>query len=83
MKTGIEHIRDRFEHKADLTREYLNRPNEINLFCALNTLNYLEGLAFAAVMADKKTENDADLAAQMFDDAKFLRSWYDEIRLGK
>lgn len=83
MKTGIEHIHEQFERMAGLAREYLNKPHEINLVCALNTINYLEGLAFAAVMADKKTESDADLAALMSDDAKFLRSWYYEIRLGK
>lgn len=83
MKTGIEHIRAQFERMADLTREYLNHPHELNLFVALSTINYLEGLAFAAMMAHKETEKDSDLAAEMYDDANFLRDRYNEIRLTK
>ena len=80
MKTGIEYIREQFDHMADLTREYLNHPHELNLFLALNTINYLEGLAFSAMMAHKETEKDSDIAAEMCDDAKLLREWYYEIK---
>ena len=83
MKTGIEHIRAQFERMADLTREYLNQPNELNLLISLNTINYLEGLAFAAIMARKETEKDAELASVMSDEAELLRKWYYEIKLGK
>lgn len=83
MKTGIEYMRAQFERMADLTREYLNQPHELNLLIALNTINYLEGVAFAATMAHKERESDADLAAVMSDDAELLRKWYYEIKLGK
>ena len=83
MKTGIEHIREQFNRMADLTRGYLNKPHELNLLIALNTINYLEGLAFAAMMAHKESEKDADLATEMHDDVDFLRQWYYEIKLGK
>lgn len=83
MKTGIEYVYDQFERMADLTREYLSHPHELNLFLALNTINYLEGLAFSAMMAHKETEKDSDIAAAMCGDAKFVREWYYEIKLGK
>lgn len=83
MKTGIEHIRDQFNRMADETREYLNNPTELNLYIAINTINHLDGLAFAATMAHKECESDAGLAAAMCDDAKFLRGWYYQIRLAK
>lgn len=83
MKTGIAHIQAQFERMADLTRWCLNKPHESNLHVAINTINYLEGLAFAAIMAYKECESDVDLAAAMHDDAKLLRQWYYEIKLGK
>ena len=83
MKTGIEHIFEQFNRMADLTRGYLNKPHELNLCVAINTINYLDGLAFAATMAHKECESDADLAAAMCDDAEKLRKWYYEIKLGK
>lgn len=83
MKTGIEYIWQQFNRMADVTRGYLNKPHELNLYVAINTINYLEGLAFAATMAHKECESDADLAAAMCDDAKFLRDWYDQIHLAE
>ena len=83
MKTGIEYIWQQFNRMADVTRGYLNKPHELNLYVAINTINYLEGLAFAATMAHKECESDADLAAAMRDDAKFLRDWYDQIHLAE
>ena len=83
MKTGIEHIREQFNRMADVTRGYLNKPHELNLYTAINTISYLDGLAFAATMAHKECESDADLAAAMCDDAESLRQWYYEIKLGK
>lgn len=83
MKTGIEHIREQFNRMADETREYLNDPTELNLYIAIDTINYLDGLAFAATMAHKECESDADLAADMCDDAKFLRDWYYRVRLSE
>lgn len=83
MKTGIEHIQQHFDFVSDTTRDYLNHPSRINLAIALGKINYLEGLAFAATMAHKECESDADLAAAMCDDAKFLRDWYYRIRLAE
>lgn len=83
MKTGIEHIFEQFNHMADLTRGWLNKPNELNLYAAIEAINYLDGLAFASTMAHKECESDADLAAAMCDDAKFLRDWYYQIRLAE
>lgn len=83
MKTGIEHIFEQFNRMADLTRGWLNKPNELNLYAAIDAINYLEGLAFASTMAHKECESDADLAAAMCDDAKFLRDWYYQIRLAE
>lgn len=83
MKTGIEYIWQQFNRMADVTRGYLNKPNELNLYVAINTINYLEGLAFAATMAHKECESDADLAVAMCSDAKFLREWYDQIHLAE
>lgn len=83
MKTGIEHIFEQFNRMADLTRGWLNKPHELNLYAAINTINYLDGLAFASTMAHKECESDADLAAAMCDDAKFLRDWYYQIRLAE
>lgn len=83
MKTGIDLIREQFNLIADETRGYLNNPNELNLYTAINHINYLDGLGFAAIMAHKERESDADLAAAMCDDAEMLRKWYYEIKLGK
>lgn len=83
MKTGIEHIFEQFNRMADLTRVWLNKPNELNLYAAIDAINYLDGLAFASTMAHKECESDADLAAAMCDDAKFLRDWYYQIRLAE
>lgn len=83
MKTGIEHIFEQFNRMADLTRGWLNKPNELNLYAAIDAINYLDGLAFASTMAHKECESDADLAAAMCDDAKFLRDWYYQIRLAE
>lgn len=83
MKTGIEHIFEQFNRMADLTRGWLNKPNELNLYAAIDAINYLDGLAFASTMAHKECESDADLAAAMCDDAKFLRDRYYQIRLAE
>lgn len=83
MKTGIEHIFEQFNRMAELTRGWLNKPNELNLYAAIDAINYLDGLAFASTMAHKECESDADLAAAMCDDAKFLRDWYYQIRLAE
>ena len=83
MKTGIEHIREHFNTMSGRTRKFLNHPTELNLVTALNGINYLEGLAFAATLAHIECESDVDLAAAMFDEAKFLRDWYYKIRSSK
>lgn len=83
MNTAIGRIREHFNIMADITRKFLNKPNDINLGLAINSIYYLEGIAFAAIMAHKECESDADLAAAMSDDAKLLRQWYYEIKLGK
>ena len=83
MKTGIEHIREHFSTMLGRTRKFLNHPTELNLFIALNGINYLEGLAFAATLAHKECESDVDLVAAMCDEAKLLRDWYYKIRSSK
>ena len=83
MKTAIGCIQEHFNTMSDITRKFLNKPNAVNLELAINSIYYLEGLAFAAIMAHKESESDADLAAAMSDDAKLLRQRYYEIKLGK
>lgn len=81
MKTGIEHIREQFNYMDNLIIEYLNEPNETNMFIAAQHISYLEGLAFAALMAHKENENDVDIAITMSKACRELRdAYYEKLR---
>lgn len=78
MKTGIEHMYEQFKSMSEAIAEWLAEPNEISLMLALNYINYIEGIAFAALMAHKENEIDSDIAVRMHREAGNLRSFYYE-----
>ena len=78
MKTGIEHMNEQFNYMASVITEYLTEPNEVNMFLAVQHISYIEGIAFAALMAHKENENDSDIAVKMSQEARVLRNDYDE-----
>lgn len=81
MRTGIEHMFNQFKVMAAFITEYLSEPNETNMFLASSHIDYIEGIAFAALMAHKETENDSYIAAKMSQEACDLRSaYYDKLR---
>ena len=80
MKTGIEHMYEQYKCMSEAITEWLAEPNEISLMLALNCINYIEGIAFAALMAHKENANDSDIAARMHREAGDLRSLYHEKR---
>lgn len=82
MKTGIGHMYEQFKYMSGAIVEWLAEPNEISLMLALNYINYIEGIAFAALMAHKENENDSDIAVRMRREAGDLRNlYYDKKRL--
>lgn len=80
MKTGIERMHEQYKFMSEAITEWLAEPNEISLMLALNYINYIEGIAFAALMAHKENANDIDIAARMHREAGDLRSLYYEKR---
>ena len=81
MKTGIDHIWEHFNTMSYRTIQHLNKPNKLSLDIALQQINYLEGLAFAALMAHKENEDDSIIAARMSQEAADLRSvYYEKLR---
>lgn len=78
MKTGIEHMYEQFKCMSEAIYEWFAEPNEISLMLALNYINYIEGIAFAALMARKENANDSDIAVRMHREAEDLRSLYYE-----
>lgn len=78
MKTGIEHMYEQFKYMSEAIVECLAEPNEISLMLALNYINYIEGIAFAALMAHKENEDDSVIAARMAQEARDLRNLYIE-----
>lgn len=65
MKTGIEHIYEVFKKTANIATEYFARGDKLSLRVADNLINYMEGIAFASLMAYKETERDIDLVSEM------------------
>lgn len=81
MKTGIDHIWEHFNAMSYRTTQHLNKRDKICLDIALQQINYLEGLAFAALMAHKENEDDSIIAARMSQEAADLRSvYYEKLR---
>lgn len=81
MRTGIEYMRDQFSHMSALITEYLADPNEINMLIAAQHISYIEGIAFAALMAHKENENDSDIAVAMSQESRTLRdAYYEKLR---
>lgn len=78
MKTGVEHMYEQYKCVSKAIAEWLAEPNEISLMLALNHINYIEGIAFAALMARKENANDSDIAARMSQEARVLRNDYYE-----
>lgn len=78
MKTGIEHVYNHFETMAKAVKEWLSDENDESLEMSIEIINYLEGVAFAALMAHKENENDSDIAVRMSQEARALRNDYYE-----
>lgn len=78
MKTGIEHVYNQFETMAKTVEEWLAEENDESLEMSIEIINYLEGVAFAALMAHKENENDIDIAVKMSQEARVLRNNYYE-----
>lgn len=78
MKTGIEHVYNHFEAVAKAVKEWLADENDESLEMSIDIINYLEGVAFAALMAHKENENDSDIAVKMSQEARGLRNDYYE-----
>lgn len=78
MKTGIEHVYNHFEALAKTVEEWLAEANDESLEMSIEFINYLEGVAFAALMAHKENENDTDIAVSMSQEARVLRNDYYE-----
>lgn len=78
MKTGIEHMNEQFEAMVKAVEEWLAEQNDESLEMAIEIINYLEGIAFAALMAHKENENDSDIAVKMSQEARVLRNDYYE-----
>lgn len=81
MKTGIEHVYNHFETMAKTVEEWLAEENDESLEMSIDLINYLEGVAFAALMAHKENENDSDIAIKMSQEARGLRNdCYEKLR---
>lgn len=81
MRTGIDYMFEQFNVMATFTTEYLSKLNETNMFLAACHINYIEGIAFAALMAHKENENDSDIAVRMSQEARVLRNaYYEKLR---
>lgn len=78
MKTGIEHVYNHFETLAKTVKEWLAAENDERLEMSIQLIDYLEGVAFAALMAHKENENDTDIAVRMSQEARVLRNDYYE-----
>lgn len=82
MKTGIEHVYSHFEALAKAVVEWLTEANDESLEMSIEIINYLEGVAFAALMAHKENENDIDIAVRMSQEARVLRSdYYEKLQI--
>lgn len=78
MKTGIEHVYNHFETLAKTVEEWLAAENDERLEMSIQLIEYLEGVAFATLMAHKENENDSDMAVRMSQEARVLRNDYYE-----
>lgn len=82
MKTGIEHVYSHFESLAKAVEEWLTEANDESIEMSIEIINYLEGVAFAALMAHKENENDIDIAVRMSQEARVLRSdYYEKLQI--
>lgn len=82
MKTGIEHVYSHFGALAKAVEEWLTEANDESLEMSIEIINYLEGIAFAALMAHKENENDHDIAVRMSQEARVLRSdYYEKLQI--
>lgn len=80
MKTGIEHMNVQFESMAKAVEQWLEEVNNVSLEMSIQIINYLEGIAFAALMAHKERESDVEIANRMYAKAKCLRENYNNAR---
>lgn len=80
MKTGIEHMSVQFEAMAKSVEEWLEEVNNVSLEMSIQIINYLEGIAFAALIAHKERESDIEIANRMYGKTKCLREDYNNAR---